>query len=180
MPELAEVDYYRRRWDPGLGRKVLWVSLHPHVRDFRDEDPEEMKGLLTGAQLRSSEARGKQILFRFSRGISLGIHLGMTGKLRVERAVKDGATAAGVHDHLVLHQSTRSLVFSDPRQFGRVRCARGPDAPVWWADLAPSVLSDEFTPEVVARFCDRHRRAPLEAVLLRQERFPGIGNWMAD
>ena len=24
------------------------------------------------------------------------------------------------------------------------------------------------------------RRAPLKAVLLQQERFPGIGNWMAD
>ena len=32
MPELAEVDYFRRRWDPGLGRKVARVHLNAKAR----------------------------------------------------------------------------------------------------------------------------------------------------
>ncbi|MEY2528221.1 MAG: hypothetical protein QOJ05_311, partial [Verrucomicrobiota bacterium] len=27
MPELAEVEFYRRQWDPGLGQKIQRVQL---------------------------------------------------------------------------------------------------------------------------------------------------------
>jgi formamidopyrimidine-DNA glycosylase len=79
----------------------------------------------------------------------------------------------------VLRLKTRSLVFSDPRHFGRVRFHEGPEEPLWWSSIAPSVLSDAFSAEVLSGFLDRRAR-PLKAVLLMQERFPGIGNWMAD
>jgi len=176
MPELAEVEYYRRRWDPGLGRRVTRVSLHPRVRDFRDTDTARLAGSLPGAVLRGSEARGKQMLFRFSRGIWLGIHLGMTGRLEVAA----GEATAGRHDHLILHQSGRALIFSDPRQFGRIRFSESAASPEWWASLPPSLLSEEFTPEILEAFLRRRARAPIKAVLMIQERFPGIGNWMAD
>jgi formamidopyrimidine-DNA glycosylase len=42
------------------------------------------------------------------------------------------------------------------------------------------VLSEEFSLDAVAAFLRRRARAPIKAVLLMQERFPGIGNWMAD
>jgi len=32
----------------------------------------------------------------------------------------------------------------------------------------------------MTQFVRRHRRAPIKAVLLNQQGFPGIGNWMAD
>ena len=32
MPELAEVEYFRRRWQPGVGRKVAKVFLNPKAR----------------------------------------------------------------------------------------------------------------------------------------------------
>ncbi len=64
--------------------------------------------------------------------------------------------------------------------FGRVLFAESPDAPKWWADLPPDLLSSDFTAKDLAIFLKRRARAPLKAVLLMQERFPGIGNWMAD
>lgn len=45
---------------------------------------------------------------------------------------------------------------------------------------SPSLLSSEFSVTALAEFLRRHRRAPIKAVLLLQDRFPGIGNWMAD
>jgi formamidopyrimidine-DNA glycosylase len=42
------------------------------------------------------------------------------------------------------------------------------------------VTAPEFSAEAVRDYLARHARAPLKAVLLQQERFPGIGNWMAD
>ena len=96
MPELAEVEYFRKRWDPGLGQKILRVDLRPEKRIFRGADPAAMRRALTGVLLLSSEANGKQMLFRFSHGLWLGLHLGMTGRLVAEQA----SFVPGKHDHL--------------------------------------------------------------------------------
>ena len=43
-----------------------------------------------------------------------------------------------------------------------------------------AILSPQFTVAAVAAFLKRRARSPIKAVLLMQERFPGVGNWMAD
>jgi len=181
MPELAEVDYFRKQWNPGLGQRIEKALVHPKARIFRGIDAKRFVRALTGATLERSEARGKQMLFvAKERGAKteawLGLHLGMTGKLRVESPGFEPAR----HDHLVLVQSKRALVFEDPRLFGRVLFAEGAAAPLWWSKLPPDLLSPAFTVQALADFLRRRARAPIKAVLLMQERFPGIGNWMAD
>jgi formamidopyrimidine-DNA glycosylase len=52
--------------------------------------------------------------------------------------------------------------------------------PVWWTSLPPEVVSRTFTLKAVADHLRRRKGSPLKAVLLQQERFPGVGNWMAD
>jgi formamidopyrimidine-DNA glycosylase len=176
MPELAEVEFFRKRWSAGHRAKVLAVHLHAGKKVFRDCDPQELSRRLTGARLLGSETAAKQMLFRFSGHHWLGVHLGMTGELRVEPP----AYQATAHDHLVLTQAKRLLVFNDPRMFGGIRFHHGKAAPAWWTKIAPAILSPAFTVAVVQDFLRRRARAPIKAVLLMQERFPGIGNWMAD
>ncbi|MDD2763747.1 MAG: Fpg/Nei family DNA glycosylase [Opitutaceae bacterium] len=176
MPELAEVEFYRKQWNPGLGHLIQAVRVHPRARVFRECTVSLLVGRLTGAMLRSSSAAAKQILFRCNGGCWLGIHLGLSGELRMEPA----GYAPHKHDHLVLEQRERCLVFTDPRMFGRVLFDVGRTPPTWWTRLAPAILSAVFTTEAVAVFLRRHRHMPVKAVLLLQERFPGVGNWMAD
>jgi len=176
MPELAEVEYFRRQWDSGLGARVIGVGAHPEKRVFRGTDVAALEKALTGARLLGSEGHGKQMLFRFSRRASIGIHLGMSGRLRVEAA----GISPGKHDHLVLFQEKRSLVYSDPRTFARIRLALGKGAPEWWRNLPPAVTSPAFTPAVLREQLRRGRRSPVKAALLDQTLFPGVGNWMAD
>ena len=176
MPELAEVEYFRKRWDPGLGQAVTAVQVHAEKRPFRGADVRSLQRRLVRQKLLRSEARGKQMLFQFSGGNWLGIHLGMSGQLRVEPA----GFAPEKHDHLVLQQKKRALVFKDARQFGRVRYAHGPSEPDWWQASAPEINSRAWTKGALTQFLQRHGRAPIKAVLLSQEGFPGIGNWMAD
>ena len=176
MPELAEVEYYRKQWDAGLGAKVLGVELHAGKRLFRGVDTAALQRELAGAKLLGSEARGKQMAFRFARGAWLAIHLGMTGKLRTEAV----GFVPGKHDHLVLRQRRQSLVFSDPRMFGRVLWFQGSGEPPWWSKIAPALTSGAFTRDILREVLRRRRRLPLKAVLLVQEHFPGVGNWMAD
>src|SRR6266513_6059183 len=176
MPELAEVEWFRKQWDVGHGAEIGDLSLHPRNRIFRSTDVRELRQRLIGEKLLSSRARGKRMLFKFSGGVWLGIHLGMTGKIRVESANYQ----PGKHDHLVLLQRERALVFTDSRQFGRVRFHYGADEPEWWKSDAPEINSRDFEQRFVDQFLDRHRKAPIKAVLLMQSGFPGIGNWMAD
>jgi formamidopyrimidine-DNA glycosylase len=184
MPELAEVEFFRKRWAAGHGAKVLGVRLHEGKKVFRGTSTPLLKKKLTGSTLLGSETAAKQMLFRFSGGgLSraesrgwLGIHLGMSGELRVEAPDYPPAK----HDHFILVQKDRQLVFNDPRMFGGVLFATGPKPPAWWTRIAPAILSTEFTLGAVAHFLQRRARAPIKAVLLMQERFPGIGNWMAD
>ena len=178
MPELAEVEHSRRQWNPGLGHRVQEVLIaRPEIRVFRDTDTDGIRHLLPGQRLLDSHARGKQMLFHFSDDLWLGIHLGMSGELRREEGPEQ---LPRKHDHLVLRQSGRALIFEDKRHFGRVRLHCGAEPPSWWNSLAPSVLSKEFTYERTSIFLQRRRRTPIKAVLLMQEQFPGIGNWMAD
>jgi formamidopyrimidine-DNA glycosylase len=176
MPELAEVEWYRKQWDTGVGDEIVDLSLHPRKYIFRGTNTDALRENLVGQKLLGSTRRGKQMLFQFSGGKGLGIHLGMTGKTRVESA----NFRPGKYDHLVLHQRKRALVFTDPRQFGHVRFHHGENEPGWWKRDAPEIDSREFDQKFLDQFLDRHRKAPIKAILLMQNGFPGIGNWMAD
>jgi formamidopyrimidine-DNA glycosylase len=176
MPELAEVEFFRRQWDPGLGGAIKRVQLHSQKRIFRGTNPRAIVRELTGARFLRSESWGKQMLFEFSGGHWLGLHLGMTGKLRIEPA----GFRPEKHDHVVLQQAKRALVFRDARLFGRVRFHHGESSPDWWRTGAPDIGSESFDRKFFDAFLTRHGRAPIKAVLLLQSGFAGIGNWMAD
>jgi formamidopyrimidine-DNA glycosylase len=164
-----------------LKKRIEAVETHGKKRLFRGIDVSHMEQTLTGATLERSESRGKQMLFVAKKGAGknrswIGVHLGMTGELRIEKP----GYAAAKHDHLVLREAKHVLVFEDPRMFGRILYDEGVDVPKWWAKLPPDLLSSAFTVKELEAFLKRRARAPMKAVLLMQERFPGIGNWMAD
>ena len=176
MPELAEVEFYRREWNCGMGATITCVALHADKRVFRGTKAGALARALAGTKLFASESHGKQMAFRFTNGIWMGIHLGMTGELRVEAP----DYTPGKHEHLVLFQGKRALVFADARQFGRIQFFQGKGEPPWWTRRAAPVLSREFTLTRLRAWLARHRKLPLKAALLNQTGFPGIGNWMAD
>ena len=176
MPELAEVDYFRKQWSPGIGQKIIRVTLHPWTRLFREMSSGDLASSLPGSRLVSSETHGKQMLFRSDSHAWLGIHLGMTGALSyIEESDFDDRYA-----HLVIQTEAGYLLFNDPRQFGRVRFDVGSQAPSWWANIPPQVLSKAFDYELFQSFLKRRSGSHLKPLLLMQELFPGVGNWMAD
>ena len=188
MPELAEVEWFRKQWDAGLGHEIVDVKAHARKYVLRGTDSDALRRNLIEQVLLRSKRSGKQMLFEFSGDNPeiigaresfrswLGIHLGMTGKTHVEST----DFKPRKHDHLVLYQRDRALVFTDPRQLGQVRFHHGKGEPGWWRNRPPEIDSREFDQKFFNRFLDRHRKAPIKAALLMQNGFPGIGNWMAD
>ncbi len=177
MPELAEVEYYRRQWALAEGRTVSSIDLNSEKRIFRDIEVGALQAGLIGQSLMRSATHGKQMYFVFGQQHWLGVHLGMTGKLFV--AELDYTRQK--HDHLILTLSDhQKLVFSDLRMFGRILYEKAESLPSWLRDLSPEILSDTFSFEHMTGFLDRRAKSPIKAVLLMQKIFPGIGNWMAD
>jgi len=176
MPELAEVEWFRKQWNAGMGDEVVDLKAHSQKYIFRGTDGDALGRNLIGQKLVRSKRSGKQMLFEFSGNNFLGIHLGMTGRTHIESS----NFRPGKHDHLVLYQPERSLVFTDPRQLGQVRFHHGKQEPDWWKNRPPEIDSREFGQKFIDQFLDRHQKAPTKAALLMQNGFPGIGNWMAD
>jgi len=159
MPELAEVEYYRQLWQGALGQRITAVELHVAARVFRGCDTAGLAESLRGRILKSSRSHGKQLLMGFSGGYWLGLHLGMTGQLRVEPAEYLPAK----HDHLVLRQRARTLVLADHRMFGRVRFDVSAAEPAWWSTLPPRLPRHDFLCSTSPVFCSNapaHRSKP--------------------
>jgi formamidopyrimidine-DNA glycosylase len=67
MPELAEVEYFRRRWDDGIGQRIVRVALHAEKRVFRGSDPHLIEKTLRGRRLVDSRPAWKAACISFLR-----------------------------------------------------------------------------------------------------------------
>ncbi|MGH3440988.1 MAG: bifunctional DNA-formamidopyrimidine glycosylase/DNA-(apurinic or apyrimidinic site) lyase [Nitriliruptorales bacterium] len=168
MPELPEVESVRRQLASQLpGRRVTHVEAEPQRR-FLGLDR------LPGRRILSVGRRGKFLMCPLDEDLELILHLGMTGSLRFDE--RDAYARA------VLHlDDERSLVFRDPRRFGRVAVVLAGDhtAVPMLTCLGPEPLTDDFRPEGFARALAR-TRAPVKAALLSQRLVAGVGNIYAD
>lgn len=129
--------------------------------------PENTAEALAGARIESIARRGKFIAIHLDRGV-LVVHLGMTGKLLVN-AERTKWT------HAVFTLDEGSVLFDDPRQFGRIEF--GPALPERVEALGPEPL--EVSLEQFAQRL-KSRRSPVKAVLMNQHVVRGIGNIYAD
>lgn len=166
MPELPEVETVVRSLRPAIvGRRILNVEFG-QLRVLIGS-PHETAQALAGRRIRSIERHGKFIAIRLDRGY-LVVHLGMTGKLLVN-ADRTKWT------HVVFAFDRGTMIYDDPRQFGRVEYSL--ELPERVAALGPEPL--EVSLEDFARRV-RERRSSIKAVLLNQAVVRGVGNIYAD
>jgi formamidopyrimidine-DNA glycosylase len=175
LPELPEVETIVR----GLRERVQDLEFsHVLVRLGKClRGPKEaLAHSLRGKRVLGVERRGKNIVFRLSRGAVLYVHLGMSGRLRVVR----GDSPLEKHTHVIFsfEADPRQLRFVDPRQFGRVFWEEAGTGDLEALSLlGPEPLgisSREFAKRV------RARRREIKPLLLDQHFLAGVGNIYAD
>lgn len=179
MPELPEVETVRRGLQPHLeGHRI--ARAEARRPDLRWPLPPDLVQVLTGARVTGLRRRSKYILADLEDRGSLLLHLGMSGRMLIEGESqgefhRDPAILSR-HDHVVIwNDAGTRITFNDARRFGMVDLiAPGAEHPLL-AHLGPEPLSDEFTPEVLARAFSG-RRAPVKAALLDQRIVAGLGN----
>jgi len=178
MPELAEVYYHSSRWKASAKERFNLAWWHPKTRCCRTLDARELERSVKDLELLAGYTHGKRMLFSFSGGVFLEVHLGMTGSLHRE----DRTYEEGRYDHFAIRSIKSVLVFRDPRQFGKValHCTRDGTLPLWWRELPPQPQTEAFTRERFDAMLARRKGSVLKPLLLQQELFPGVGNWMSD
>ncbi len=170
MPELPEVETVVRSVAAHLaGRRI--VSTQFTSRFVTPGSRAKLSRRLAGRRIESVTRRGKFILIALDQG-TLTVHLGMTGKLLLEKALVEGE--AGEHTHGVFTLDDGMLLYHDPRQFGRIEFSEG--APPRVARLGPEPLEISFE-EFRTRL---RRKARIKALLLNQSFLAGLGNIYAD
>jgi formamidopyrimidine-DNA glycosylase len=173
VPELPEVETIVRGLRPRLrARRVtsVWGSgLGLHLA--RAVDLGALREVSVGRAFASVRRLGKYILLEVEGGAGIGVHLGMTGRLRVQPA----AAPRDPHTHVVLALAGGDeLRYVDARRFGWVAAADPLAALPQLAELGPDPL-DGLDAAGLAKLLDGVR-APIKAFLLDQRRIAGLGN----
>ena len=175
MPELPEVETIVRGLGPALrGRRVTSVwSSGLALRLARPVDIAGLRAVSVKRAFVDVRRRGKYILLVTDEGAGEGVcvHLGMTGRLRVQPA----SEARAPHTHVVFGLAGGDeLRYVDPRRFGWVAPGTPLAALPALAELGPDPLA-ELDAATLARELDGVR-APIKAFLLDQTRVAGLGN----
>jgi len=190
VPELPEVETIRRQLEPDLaGRRIEAVEVLD-VYFTKPASPEAFERAVAGREVTDVRRRGKYLVVDLADGLSMVIHLRMTGSLVLlgpDGSVNPGdariepAPDGGRHlKALFTLDDGGELRFSDPRRFGRGFVATGDRLEEYFAErLGVEPLSPEFTVEEMARVSAR-RTGPLKSFLLNQKAVAGLGNIYAD
>jgi formamidopyrimidine-DNA glycosylase len=188
MPELPEVETIRRQLEPRLrGRRIEGLEvLDP--RWTRPVDPRDVEREVSGRSIAGMRRRGKYLLLDLDGGVTLAMHLRMTGNLIL---LDEGDLVAAVDEDAAARSERylrarfslddgRELRFNDARRFGEAFVLRTDAVEERFAGrVGIEPFSDRFTAEAIEGLA-AGRRAPLKSFLLDQAGIAGVGNIYAD
>ena len=173
MPELPEVETVRRTLAPAIGGRIASVWDSGKGLHMQRKPPRAALKRLVGATITGVRRIGKYLLVDTDGPSTILVHLGMTGRFRIQATGEPRAK----HTHAVFALGARELRFSDPRRFGQVDVvtrAREREHPAL-AVLGPDPLTDGID-EVAFHARAKGKKAMLKAFVLDQSVLAGVGN----
>lgn len=201
MPELAEVEAVRLQLQKHLvGKRIKDVEVDAEDRYlFAFAAPKEVRQALIGAKVQGTGRKGKYFWLELNRRPWPIFHLGMSGNI----AILDPKAKSGAHEKvwggaklwndqgkdfrerlwfcrlLLKADKDVEVALIDPRRFGRMWLAEDPKSHPRIKKLGFDPLLDFPSPaELGLRL--KKRKKTIKAVLLDQNLFAGVGNWLAD
>jgi formamidopyrimidine-DNA glycosylase len=196
VPELLEVETYRRQAEQVVGRTVAAVDA-PDAWFVKGTEPEAVVAAVTGQRVAGVRRRGKLLVLDLvdadsgdasgpdaggsdaeGPDLRLGLRFGMTGRLIVDGAASidrleySSGRDDPAWDRFTLHFADGTeLRIRDPRRLGGV--SLDPDEDRLGVDALAATRDD-----VAAALGSS--AAPLKARIMDQARLAGIGNLLAD
>ena len=161
MPELPEVETLCRQLNALLpGEEILRIEI-------LDSRLGKIEGLV-GRRVEAVTRRGKFIQLQLNGGMTVALHLRMSGRLLYLAA--DELPPLFPHTRLVISFSSGTLLLIDPRRFATFT--------VQPEEIVPALPDDpmEGLPARRLREIARMRRLPVKSFLMDQRLIAGIGN----
>lgn len=173
MPELPEVETVKAGLEgPLAGRRI--ARAEAFAPKIRIPVPEDFAEALTGRTVLRLARRAKYILVHLDSGLTVLLHLGMSGQVRIE----SGAYERAKHDHFILDiEEGPRIVYHDPRRFGLVTFAKTDDleAHPLLKELGPEPLSNAFNGPAL-KGALQGKTVAIKQALLDQRVVAGVGN----
>jgi formamidopyrimidine-DNA glycosylase len=166
VPELPDVEGYRRTAEPAAGRRIERIDLIDRTL-LRGGRPDAVQG----ARFGEFERHGKW-LFAPAGEAEVLMHFGMTGRLDWARRRSD----RHVHDRIVFVCRGGELRYRNMRKFGGIWISRRGREFVT-GPLGPDATQVDLE---VFRELLRSRRGGVKAALMDQRLIAGLGNLMVD
>jgi formamidopyrimidine-DNA glycosylase len=175
MPELPEVQIIVDDLNVAglagttiMGAKVFWP------RTIAVPSPKSFCRQVKGKKIAAIRRRGKYLVFDFTNGGNLLMHLRMSGRIHLVSADSHRLK----HEHVILNfDDGRQLRFYDTRKFGRLYLVKNPDKIL--GHLGPEPLDDDFKSDAFAERLKKRKRL-LKPLLLDQTFIAGLGNIYVD
>ncbi|HLI61550.1 MAG TPA: DNA-formamidopyrimidine glycosylase family protein [Solirubrobacteraceae bacterium] len=167
MPELPEAERARQTLETALHRTIAAVDDNDTYVS-RPHQPGEIAAALTGQRFVAARRRGKFLWMETDEGPTLGLHLGMAGKIVVD---EEAAEPSRFDRFAIEFEDGSRMALRDRRRLGRA--VLNPDYSHVGVDAA-DVGREEFR-----RRIGRGHTA-IKARLLNQHAISGVGNLLAD
>lgn len=172
MPELPEVETVMRALEPHvMGSTIVAAKvLSPALRISL---PQDMEKTISSREIVSIKRRARYLLFELSNGLTMVVHLGMTGRLTI--AVKSYIPVK--HDHVILYLDDRALVYNDPRRFGLIDLIETNKilSHKLFANLGLEPFDKDFTANYLKEKL-KIRQIPIKGAIMDNKTLVGVGN----
>ena len=169
MPELPEVETTVRAISE-FENKIL-ARIVIHNRNLRWKVEKRVERCLRDKKVFSITRRAKYILIYFE-DYCLMIHLGMSGKLRIQN-IKDNYFIK--HDHAELVFRDKKIIFNDPRRFGSIHLTKNPNEHNLIKNLGVEPLSKSFNKNYLSKIC-KGKNTEIKKLIMDQKKIVGVGN----
>lgn len=183
MPELPEVEIIRLQLD-----RVLPGLIISGIQIFKQKSFVGDKKYIIGEKIEGIRRFGKLLVFDLSNGLSLAIHLKMSGQL-VYRGIHQPTglhisdpllnALPNKHTRIIIEFSNKDrLYFNDLRIFGWIKILKKPQLTEIVNKLGPEPLKDLTLPKF--KEIIKSSIKPIKLILMDQEKISGVGNIYAN
>ena len=172
MPELPEVETTVKGLEVIRKKKIIKINIHTNKLRFKI--PSNLKNLLLNSKISNIRRIAKYIIIDLNNKYSLVIHLGMSGRLKINKTncIKDK------HDHLLIFLNNFIvLTLNDQRKFGFVDIVK--TIILEKKKYMSNIGIDALNPKLDCQYIyDRISKSevPIKQILLNQKIISGIGN----
>ena len=169
MPELPEVETTVRAINKFRNKTLKEIIVHNE--NLRWKVDKNLGQLAKNKFIKEITRRAKYILIHFNDS-SLMIHLGMSGKLRIQSI---GNNFFKKHDHIELIFDNEKIVFNDARRFGSIHFTERFKNHRLIKNLGIEPLSREFNKNYLFKIC-KIKNVSIKKLIMDQKVVVGVGN----